>query len=111
MNKLSKKSKLHVKVGDTVKVITGDCKGQTGEIIKTFASRSKVIVKNINMKTKHQRPTQEGEAGQIIRQEAAIHSSNVMLYDKDTQISSRYRKHKNSSGKNDRVLIKINNKK
>nr|YP_009312937.1 Ribosomal protein L24 [Helminthora furcellata]SCW21191.1 Ribosomal protein L24 [Helminthora furcellata]SCW24051.1 Ribosomal protein L24 [Helminthora furcellata] len=80
MIKKKKKSKLHVKVGDTVKIITGDYKGQTGQVIKTLAEKHKVIVKDINMKTKHIRPTQEGESGQIIRKEAPLDSSNVVLH-------------------------------
>nr|YP_009313756.1 Ribosomal protein L24 [Helminthocladia australis]SCW22010.1 Ribosomal protein L24 [Helminthocladia australis] len=111
MNKKYKKFKLHIKIGDTVKILTGSCKGQTGEVIKTFADKNTVLVKDINMKTKHKRPTQEGETGQIIRQEAAIHSSNVMLYDKETKIASRYKKEKDSSGKYKRILIKSGNNK
>nr|YP_009314368.1 Ribosomal protein L24 [Liagora harveyana]SCW22622.1 Ribosomal protein L24 [Liagora harveyana] len=106
-NKYSR-SKLHVKVGDTVKIISGDYKGQTGEIIKTFPKKQKVIVRNINMKTKHVRPTQEGQSGQIIKEEAPLASSNVMLYDKDQKIASRYRKQKIENGKYQRILIKLN---
>nr|YP_009313959.1 Ribosomal protein L24 [Hommersandiophycus borowitzkae]SCW22213.1 Ribosomal protein L24 [Hommersandiophycus borowitzkae] len=75
-----KKLKLHVKIGDTVKIIAGDYKGQIGEVTKTWAKKSKILVKDINMKTKHIRPQQEGESGQIMKKEAPIHSSNVMLY-------------------------------
>nr|YP_009315799.1 Ribosomal protein L24 [Trichogloeopsis pedicellata]SCW24457.1 Ribosomal protein L24 [Trichogloeopsis pedicellata] len=92
MGKKNKKNKLHITVGDTVKIITGDNKGQVGKVLKTFSSTMQVIVQDINMKTKHIRPQQEGETGQIIRKEAPIHSSNVMLYDVNTNLASRYRK-------------------
>jgi len=74
------KQKIHVKKGDNVKIISGKYKGQVGEIIQVFSKTNKVLIKNINMKTKHLRPKQEGETGKIIQIEAAIHSSNVMIY-------------------------------
>ena len=106
--KKSLKSKLHVRVGDTVKIISGDYKGQIGEIIKTFPKKKQLIVQNINMKTKHIRPKQEGQSGQILKEEAPLASSNVMLYDKDKQIASRYRKKIMTNGKYQRILIKLN---
>ena len=102
----NKKAKLHVKVGDIVQIVTGDYKGQIGEIIKTLPSKHQVIVKNINMKTKHLRPVQEGQSGQIIKKEAPIDSSNVMLYDSEKKIASRYRTNRTASGPNQRILIK-----
>nr|YP_009314574.1 Ribosomal protein L24 [Liagoropsis maxima]SCW22828.1 Ribosomal protein L24 [Liagoropsis maxima] len=107
MNYQRQRNKIHVKKGDLVKVISGNYKGQTGVVIKTFKRKKQIIVKNINMKTKHIRPKQEGETGQIVRQEAPIASSNVMLYDADRKIASRYKKTKNSSGIYERRLIKL----
>lgn len=83
------KSKIHVKQGDTVKIIAGNHKGKIGEIIQTISKKGQVIVKNINIKTKHVRPKQEGETGEIIQTEAPIHSSNVMLYSTKYKIASR----------------------
>jgi large subunit ribosomal protein L24 len=57
--------KLHVKVGDTVKVISGHEKGQIGEVTKIFKHNSTIIVKDINLKTKHVKSREEGEPGQI----------------------------------------------
>lgn len=105
-----KQKKIHIKVGDKVKIISGTDKGKTGIIMKTFRNQGKVIVENINMKTKHLRPNQEGETGQIIKKEAPIHSSNVMLYNNDMQVASRYRTIQNSNGKRQRILIKLENK-
>nr|YP_009314779.1 Ribosomal protein L24 [Neoizziella asiatica]SCW23234.1 Ribosomal protein L24 [Neoizziella asiatica] len=107
-SRINKKTKLHVKVGDTVKIISGDYKGQVGQVIQTFSKTHRIIVQNINMKTKHLRPVQEGQSGQIIRKEAPIDSSNVMLYDPETKITSRYRKQKTESGQIQRILIKSN---
>lgn len=87
--KKAKKQKIHVKAGDIIKIISGKYKGQIGEIQKIFIKTGKVLINNINIKTKHIRPKQEGETGQIIKIEAAIHSSNVMIYSKEKQIASR----------------------
>lgn len=58
---------MHVKLGDTVKVIAGRDKGKVGEITKVFKHNSSVIVKEINLKTKHMKSREEGEPGQIIK--------------------------------------------
>ncbi|XP_043694113.1 50S ribosomal protein L24, chloroplastic [Telopea speciosissima] len=88
-NSLPVLHKMHVKVGDTVKIIAGRDKGKTGEITGIFRHNSTVIVKEINLKTKHVKSRQEGETGQIIKIEAPIHSSNVMLYSKEQNVASR----------------------
>lgn len=54
--------KLKIKKGDNVKVITGDDKGKTGNVIKVFPESRKVLVKGINEKKKHQKPTREKKA-------------------------------------------------
>lgn len=84
------KTKIHVKNGDIVKIISGKYKGRTGKIIKTLYKSSQVIVENLNIKTKHIRPNQKEESGKIINFEAPIHSSNVMLYSTKYKICSRY---------------------
>lgn len=82
MIKRKKKNKMHVKRGDTVKVISGAYKNQVGQIIKVLSKTSQVIIKDLNLKTKHVRPQQQEESGQTISLEAPIHSSNVMLWGK-----------------------------
>lgn len=81
--------KMHVKQGDTVQVISGKDKGKVGEILQSFPKLSAVTVKGVNIKTKHVKPQQEGESGQIVTQEAPIHSSNVMLYSTKQKLASR----------------------
>ena len=89
--KRKKRAKIHVKRGDTVKIISGNHKGFIGEVTKVLPGTSRVIVKNFNLKIKHVRPKQTEESGQIISFEAPIHSSNVQLYSTNNQISSRYK--------------------
>lgn len=105
MNKI-KKNKIHVKKGDNVQIISGKYKGEIGKISKTFIKTGKVLIQNINLKTKHIRPKQEGETGQIIKIEAAIHSSNVMLYSKEKEIASRYHIILNNQKIKQRILKK-----
>jgi len=59
--------KMHVKTGDTVQVITGKDRGKVGEIVQTLTKLGKVIVKGVNIKTKHVKPQQEGESGRSSR--------------------------------------------
>ncbi|XP_028791266.1 50S ribosomal protein L24, chloroplastic [Neltuma alba] len=98
--------KMHVKVGDTVKVISGREKGKIGEITKIFKHNSTVIVKDTNLKTKHMKSREEGEPGQIIKIEGPIHSSNVMLYSKEQNVASRVGHKILENGQRVRYLIK-----
>ena len=70
---------VHVKVGDTVYVRTGKDKGMTGEVRAVFPKTNKVLVENVNMVTKHHKPTMQFQSGGIAEQEAPISASNVML--------------------------------
>ncbi|MCL2929186.1 MAG: 50S ribosomal protein L24 [Trichodesmium sp. St16_bin4-tuft] len=81
--------KVHVKKGDTVQIIAGKDKGKVGEVLKVLPKVSKVVVKDVNIITKHVKPQQEGESGKIVTTEAPIHSSNVMLYSTKQKVASR----------------------
>lgn len=98
--------KMHVKLGDTVKVISGSEKGKIGEIAKIFKHNSTVIIKDVNLKTKHVKSKQEDEQGQIIKIEGPIHSSNVMLYSKEKEVISRVGHKILEDGSKVRYLIK-----
>lgn len=73
------KSKVHVKEGDTVVVLTGKSKGVKGKVLEVFPKTSRVIVEDANIIKKHQKPRSQMEQGGIIEKPASIHSSNVML--------------------------------
>ncbi len=81
--------KMHVKKGDTVQVISGRDKGKVGEVLQSIPKTSQIVVKGVNVRTKHVKPQQEGESGQIATFEAPIHSSNVMLYSEKEKVASR----------------------
>ncbi|MGL4999017.1 MAG: 50S ribosomal protein L24 [Cetobacterium sp.] len=72
---------LHVKTGDTVFVISGKDKGKTGKVVKVFPKKGKVVVENINMVTKHMKPSQINPQGGVVTKSAPLFSSKVMLFD------------------------------
>ncbi|SDZ18098.1 MULTISPECIES: 50S ribosomal protein L24 [Tindallia] len=75
---------MKVKKGDTVILVSGKDKGKTGKILEVFPKKDRVIVEGINMVKKHKKPTQKVQQGGIVNQEAPVHVSNVMYYDKKT---------------------------
>lgn len=102
----TQRSKMHVKKGDTVQVIAGRDKGKVGEIEQVLPKTSQVVVKGVNIRTKHMKPKQEGESGQIITFEAPIHSSNVMLYSEKEKVASRISYTFTDEGRKVRMLKK-----
>ncbi len=81
--------KMKIRKGDTVQVINGKEKGKTGEVLKILPLENRVIVEGINIRTRHVKPTQEGESGRIVTEEASLHASNVMIYSTSKKVSSR----------------------
>lgn len=80
-------SKVHVKTGDTVVLLTGDYKDKyeengkrkTGKVLEVSPKEGKVIVEGINMITKHMKPTRMGQSGGIVKAESPIYASKVQL--------------------------------
>jgi large subunit ribosomal protein L24 len=83
------RTKMRIKKGDTVQVISGKDKGKTGEVLRTLPYENRVVVQGINLRTRHVKPTQEGETGRIVTEEASLHASNVMLYSTSKNVASR----------------------
>jgi len=83
------RTKMRIKKGDTVQVIAGKDKGKTGEVLRTLPYENRVIVQGVNLRTRHVKPTQEGEGGRIVTEEASLHASNVMLYSTTKKVASR----------------------
>lgn len=71
--------KLHVKVGDTVKVISGKAKDSEGVILSIDRKKDRVIVEGVNMIKKHVKPSASNPQGGVVEKPAGIHVSNVML--------------------------------
>ena len=70
--------KMHVKRGDTVKVIAGKDKGKEGKVITAIPAKGKVVVEVVAMVKKHQKARMQGQESGIVNFEAAIDASNVM---------------------------------
>ncbi len=81
--------KMKIRKGDTVQIINGKEKGKTGEVLKTLPVENRVIVQGVNLRTRHVKPTQEGESGKIVSEEASLHASNVMVYSTQKKVASR----------------------
>ena len=97
---------MNFKVGDKVVVIAGKDKGKEGKIIKTLKNDNKVVVEGINMVTKHVKPSAQNENGGIIKVEAPIHASNVMILDPKTKKRTRIAHESDENGKKHRISVK-----
>lgn len=71
--------KLHIKVGDTVKVISGTSRDQEGKILTIDRKKSRAIVEGVNLIKKHSKPSATDPQGGIVEKEAGIHISNLMV--------------------------------
>lgn len=91
--------KLHIRKGDTVRILSGANRGEEGKILRMLPAKERAIVEGMNMITKHVRPTQKNPDGGIIEQEAPIHISKLMLIDPKTKQPTRTGRIKNESGK------------
>lgn len=95
----NKKTKLHIKKGDTVKILSGNSKGKSGKVLDINTEKLKAIVEGANMVTKHTKPSATNPNGGIEKKEAAIHISNLMLVDPASGEGTRTGRKLNDSNK------------
>ena len=81
-------AKWHIKKGDTVYVNAGASKGQTGKVLKVLVAENRAIVEGVNMVSKSQKPNAKNPQGGIVKQEAAIHISNLNLVEDGKPVRS-----------------------
>jgi large subunit ribosomal protein L24 len=85
--------KTHIKKGDSVIVITGESKGQKGRVLEVNREKERAIVEGVNMVSKHTKPNAKAPQGGILKKEAPVHLSNLMLVDpasgKPTRVGKR----------------------
>ena len=91
--------KLHVKKGDTVLVIAGNDKGKQGKVMSVDVKSQRAIVEGVRIMSKHTRPNAEHPQGGIIKQEAPIHISNLMVVDNSGKPTRVGRKKDEKTGK------------
>ena len=99
-------AKLHIKKGDNVIVIAGNNKGQSGRVLIVDMEKSRAIVEGVNMISKHTKPNANDPKGGIVKQEAPVHISNLMLTDKSGKATRVGRKKDEKTGKSVRYSIK-----
>lgn len=99
-------TKLHVKTGDKVRVLSGKDKGKEGVVLRAIPQKERVVVEKVNMMKKAIRPTQQNPQGGISTMEAPIHVSNVMLVCPECNQATRVNRVKNEEGKKVRVCKK-----
>jgi large subunit ribosomal protein L24 len=95
--KRNQQPKLHIRRGDTVKVLAGDDRGKEGKVLEVNREKRRALVEGVNMMTKHTKPSAGKPEGGITKVESSIHISNLMLIDP-------------ASGKPTRVGRKLNDK-
>ena len=91
--------KLHVRKGDTVKVISGNSKGKTGKVLEVLPSKYRAIVEGVNVVSKHIKPSASNPNGGIEKTEASIHLSNLMVVDSSTGEATRIGRKADENGK------------
>ena len=98
--------KFKIKVGDNVKVITGKSKGHIGRIISVFPDKEVALIEGANMVSRHTKPNSENPDGGIIKKEAPINLSNLMLVDSKGKASRTGIKIDKKTGKKNRYFKK-----
>ena len=98
--------KMHVKKGDTVLVLSGNDKVKQGKVMSVDVKSQRAIVEGVRIVSKHTRPNAEHPQGGIIKQEAPIHISNLMVVDKSGKPTRVGRKKDEKTGKSVRYSKK-----
>ncbi len=101
--------KMHVRRGDRVQVISGNNKGATGTVLRVIPKKEQVVVEGVNLRKRHQAPSQRNPEGGIVTFEAPIHVSNVMLIDPTTDEPTRYRVRVDADGTKERISVRSGN--
>ena len=97
---------VHVRKGDTVRVMRGDDKGKEGRVMKVFTKTGRVLVEGVNIVKKHRRARRPEEQSGIIEMPAPVNASNVMLLDPKTGAPTRTRARIDADGTKERVAVK-----
>ncbi|MFT5671822.1 MAG: large subunit ribosomal protein L24 [Polaribacter sp.] len=82
--------KFKIKSGDTVKVIAGDHKGSEGKVLQIIKDKDRVLVEGVNLVSKHTKPSAQSPQGGIVKKEASLHISNVMLVEDGVAVRVGY---------------------
>ena len=91
-------SKLHIKKGDTVYVLSGEDKGKQGRVLSVLVSKERAIVEGVNFVSKSTKPSAKHPQGGLVKMEAPVHISNLSLLDPKSGKPTRVGTRKNEKG-------------
>lgn len=97
---------MHVRKGDQVAVIAGNYRGLEGRVLRVIPRRNRVVVEGVNMRKRHQRPSQANPEGGIVTFEAPLHASNVMLICPHCESPTRVRRRHDADGTLERLCVR-----
>lgn len=101
--------RLGIKKGDTVIIVAGrkqdegGDRGKVGEVLRVIPKKDRLVVKGVNIRTRHKKPQMQGQKGSLVKSEAPIHRSRVMLYDPAEKKGVRTRNQVSADGTKSRV--------
>lgn len=92
--------KFNIKKGDSVVVVAGDDKdrGTPRKVLAVYPQKSRILVEGVGMVTKHLKPNAQNPQGGIVKEEASIHISNVMLWDAKAKAPVRIKRERKEGG-------------
>ena len=99
-------SKLNIKKGDNVYVLSGEDRGKTGRVLKVLVSKGRAIVEGVNFVTKATKPNAKHPQGGLVKMEAPVHISNLSLIDPKSGKPTRVAYRVNDEGKKVRIAKK-----
>jgi large subunit ribosomal protein L24 len=99
--------RLKIKSGDSVKVLSGGSRGKTGSVLSVDRKTNRVVIEGVNIITKHVKPSASNPQGGVVKVEAGIHISNVMVVDSAGN-ATRVGRRRNDAGKLTRYSKKSN---
>ena len=102
-------TKLHIRKGDTVKVLSGNYKGKQGRVLQILPQAYKAVVEDINTVSRHRKPSAKHPEGGIEKIDAPIQLSKLMLIDPATGEATRTGRKRNEAGKLTRYSKKTGN--
>ncbi len=105
-NKNPSPSKLPIRKGDTVKVLSGNHRSKQGKVLQILPQAYRAIVEGVNIVSRHRKPSTKHPQGGIEKKEAPIHISNLMLVDPATGDATRIGRKRNDAGKLERYSKK-----
>ena len=106
---MARKSRSNIVKGDRVRVIRGNIRDMEGAVLSVIPAKERVVVEGVNMRKRHERPSEANPEGGIITFEAPIHVSNVMLVDTAGGQASRVRVQQEADGAKERIAVKTGN--